>query len=256
MRLDRLNEMENYVLQKGTASLDDLAEKFAVSLNTVRRDVLELLKRGQLKKVYGGVSSLNAKTLLPMSIRAERQYDSKLAIGKMAATLVQDNTTIFLDSGSTTIHLLPYITGKNNITVITHSLSALYEAAKYPDLNVIALGGQYSQPTSSYVGLSTLQMLSTMSIDIIFIAATGVSIEKGMTNNTYFEAEIKRSVTSGNKNIILMADHTKFDRAALFTFCDLNKMSAVVSDTQLPEQYVQYFAQHNIAVHLADPQGE
>ena len=250
MRVERLHDMEQYVLQKHTASLEELAEKFHISLNTVRRDVQELLKRGQLKKVYGGVSAFNAKASLPLSVRAERQYAEKNAIGRLAATLVPDHTTVFLDSGSTTVHLLPYLVNKRNITLITHSLSALYEAAKYPNLNVIALGGQYSPSTASYVGASTLQTLSAMSIDMIFVAASGVSIEQGMTNNTYFEAELKRSVTSKNKNIILMADHTKFDSSALFTFCDLSRISTVVSDTLLPETYRLYFQQNDIHLHL------
>ena len=81
MRLDRLNCMEQYILDKGTASLEDLAVQFSVSLNTVRRDIAELLERGQIKKVYGGVAALTVKTLLPLPVRAERQHLEKQAIG-------------------------------------------------------------------------------------------------------------------------------------------------------------------------------
>lgn len=253
MRVDRLNQIEQYVLQKGSVSLEELAAVFCVSMNTIRRDVVELVHRGQMKKVYGGVAAQADKVLLPMSVRKKQQHEAKRAIGALAARLVQDDMTIFLDSGSTTVHVLPYLSAKKNITVITHSLSALYEAAKYPELNIIALGGQYSLPTSSYVGAATLHMLSEMSIGLVFIAATGVSIEKGLTNNTYLEADIKRSVTNRNHNVVLLADQTKFDRTALITFCELSKLSAVVSNIRPQEQYIQYFAQHNIDVYLANP---
>jgi len=238
MRLDRLNDMEQYILHNGTASLEDLSAKFDISTNTVRRDLAELLERGQIKKVYGGVAACAAPLPLPMSTRAERAREEKREIGRRAASLVEDHTTIFLDSGSTTVCILPYLAGKSDITVITHSLSALYEASKYPELRVIALGGLYSPSTSSYVGASTLETLSHMSIDMVFIAATGVSLERGLTNSTYFEAEIKRSVARRNKQLILMADQSKFGHTALFTFAEFKDLSVIVTDRRPAKPYL------------------
>lgn len=246
MRLDRLNAMEQYVLEKGTASLEDLAQKFEVSTNTVRRDLIDLLKRGKMTKVYGGVSAINGQAPVPISVRTMKNNQSKQIIGQMASTLVTDNMSIFLDSGSTTACILPYLAAKSNVTVITHSLTALYEAAKYPDLRVIALGGLYNAATSSYVGVSTLEALSRMTIDLVFIAATGVSIESGLTNTTFFEVEIKRSVTSLNKRVVLMADHTKFDHNALLSFCKFSDLAAVVTDVAPSERYLENIAQNNI----------
>lgn len=249
MRIERLQEMEQYVTRKGSASLEELAQKFSISINTVRRDIGELLARGQLKKVYGGVTASSPQGLLPMSVRAQRQMQNKQRIGLLAAGLVPDHATVFLDSGSTTVQIIPHLVGKRGITLITHSLGALYEAAKYPELQVIALGGQYSQPTNSYVGAATSDMLSRMTIDLVLIAATGVSIEKGLTNTTYFEAELKRSVTSRNRQIVLLADHTKFGSASLFSFCPLEQLSAVVTDRPPPEAYAAFFQAHATSLH-------
>ena len=190
VRLDRLNEMEQYILDQGTASLEDLCQHFQVSMNTVRRDLSDLLERGRLKKVYGGVSAESrSQSVIPMSERASRNGAGKQIIGKLASSLVQDGMSIFLDSGSTTVRILPYLTDKKNVTVITHSLMALYEAAKYPQLNVIALGGMYNTATSSFVGSNTLDELSKMAINLVFLGATGVTLERGLTNTTYFEVE-------------------------------------------------------------------
>ncbi len=248
MRLDRLNSMEQYILQNGTASLDDLATRFQISTNTVRRDISELLNRGQIKKVYGGVSAYIPPVPPPISVRAEHERDAKREIGRLAAELVQDHTTVFLDSGSTTVCLLPHLANKSGITIITHSLSAMYEASKYPDLRVIGLGGLYIPSTSSYVGVSTVEMLSRMSIDLIFIAATGVSLERGLTNTTYFEAEIKRTVVEHNKQIILMADHSKFGHTALFTFCEFKNLSGIVTDRKPAKPYLDAIEQNGIKV--------
>lgn len=249
MRLDRLNEMEQYVLDQGTSSLEELCQHFNVSMNTVRRDLADLVQRGRLKKVYGGVSAESrAPSVIPMSERASRNGSGKQIIGKLAASLVQDNMSIFLDSGSTTMRILPYLAEKQNVTVITHSLMALYEAAKYPSLHVIALGGMYNSATSSFVGSNTLDELSKMAINLVFLAATGVTLERGLTNTTYFEVEVKQSVARQNKNLVLMADHSKFGHNALLTFCNFDDLIAVVTDQPLPESYQSTVARHGIRV--------
>lgn len=254
MRLDRLNAMEEFVIRNGSASLEDLANEFQISTNTVRRDLGELLGRGQIKKVYGGVSVGGSQLPLPISIRSSKNSSEKHLIGLKAASLVKDGSNIFLDSGSTTVTILPHLASKENITIITHSLTALYEASKHPNLKIIALGGLFNPATSSYVGMSTSETLSQMSIDTVFIAATGVSLEHGLTNTTYFEAEIKRCVTKCGKNLVLMADHSKFNHSALFSFCPFESLSAVVTDCPPPEPYLEFIEQKGIQL-LCDKAG-
>lgn len=256
MRLNRLNQMEQYVISHTTVSLEELSRVFAVSMNTVRRDIVQLLARGRLQKVYGGVSAESrAQFVIPMSERANKNDAGKQFIGKLAASLVQDNMSIFLDSGSTTMRILPYLAEKKNVTVITHSLMALYEAAKYPQLNVIALGGMYNVATSSFVGASTLDELSKMAIDLVFLAATGVTLERGLTNTTYFEVEIKQSVARQNKTLVLMADHSKFGHNALLTFCNFEDLTAVVTDQPLPEAYDEVVSRCEIRVLRPETKG-
>ena len=253
VRLDRLNEMEQYILDQGTASLEDLCQHFQVSINTVRRDLSDLLERGRLKKVYGGVSAESrSQSVIPMSERASKNGAGKQVIGKLAASLVQDGMSIFLDSGSTTVRILPYLADKKNVTVITHSLMALYEATKHPQLNVIALGGMYNAATSSFVGSNTLDELSKMAINLVFLGATGVTLERGLTNTTYFEVEIKQSVARRNKTLVLMADHSKFGHNALLSFCNFEDLSTVVTDQPLPKEYISVIARQNIQILLPD----
>lgn len=246
MRIDRLNEMEQYILKNATVSLDELTQVFSVSMNTVRRDVQQLLQRGLIQKVYGGVSAARQAEPLPMSIRAGRNSEAKQQIGKLAASLIPDHTSVFLDSGSTTPQILPYLAEKAGITVVTHSLPALYEASRYPNLNIINPGGTFHNGTSSYVGIATVEAISKIHVQTVLIAATGVSLEHGLTNTTYLEAEIKRRITSDAANIILMADHTKFDRSAVLSFCPLDRLSAIVTDQKPGKDYLDFMAKHNI----------
>ncbi len=248
MRLERINDMEQYIIENESVSLERLASHFNISVNTVRRDIRELIERGQIKKVYGGVSSIrdDKNTPLPIAVRTAKNSASKQMIGELASSFVQNGDTIFLDSGSTVVCMLPYPAKKENITIVTHSLSAMYEASKYPSLKMIALGGFYNQTTSYFVGISTLEALSEISTDTIFIAATGVSLERGLTNTTFFEAEIKRKVVQRSDRVILLADSSKFDHAATISFFDFSDLYAVVTEKRPPQKYMDSIAQNNI----------
>ena len=234
MRVDRLNNMERYILSKGTVSLQKLAEHFQVSQNTVRRDVAELLNRGRIMKVYGGVSAQMDTQPLNLATRAISNMSEKTKIGRLAAEMVSDESTIFLDSGTTVACMVPYLAEKKDITIITHSLNIMYEAAKYPSLNIISLGGIYSHTTSSF-SVSSFDLISDLNADAVFIAATGISLEKGITHNTYFDAETKKRIVSCSDKVILLADDSKFDRSSTISFFNFNSLYAIVTNAK-PEQ--------------------
>ena len=246
MRLNRLNLMEQYIIRHETASLEELTEHFHISINTVRRDLNELLARGSIRKVYGGVSAAANNTPVLFSPHSEPDKQAKAMIGEMAASLVSDGASIFLDSGSTTPAILPYLEKKSGITVVTHSLCALYEASKYPNLKIISLGGIYIPETCSYVGVSTLETLSHISVQTIFLSASGVSLNHGLTNSTYLEAEIKRHVIQRGKRVVLMADYSKFDTSSVVTFYDFENLNTVVTDKKPRTEYLDVMSQNHI----------
>lgn len=247
MKFNRLNAIETYVLTRRTAGIDELCEVFQVSKNTIRRDLSELEARGNIVKVYGGVTAVQLAETTPLPIRSEINVESKDQIGSLAAQLVEDGDTIFLDSGSTTIYMLRYLTGRN-ITLITHSLTAINEAAKFDNIRLLALGGQYNAATNSFVGISALNTLADLHITKAFMGATGVSLGNGMSNTTFLEAEIKRSVVAHSNHIILMADHSKFNCDAPISFCRLSSLSDLVTDKPLADDFSAYCSAHTVRV--------
>ena len=214
MRVERLNQMEAYILSKGTVTLYALSEHFDISLNTVRRDVADLIDRGHIRKVYGGVSvrhnpdSKPYSVLLPIAKRAEMHPREKQIIGTIAASLVEDDSVVFLDSGSTVPYMLPSLAEKN-ATIVTHSLSVMLEATKYPNLRVLALGGKLNHATNSLVG-DALFGLRSIRLHALFMAATALSVEWGM-----------------------LADSSKFGKNATYCYCPFTRIKGIVTD-QLP----------------------
>ncbi len=252
MRLDRLNSMEEYILDRGTVSLTEMKEHFNMSTNTIRRDIDELIKRGHIKKVYGGVTAVTTDAPMPISFRRSRNQDGKEEIGVLAREFVNDGEMIFLDSGSTVLYMLPYLRDMTDLTIVTHNLSAMLEVAKYPNLKLIALGGMYNASTSSFIGITTEETLQRYNFGTVFICATGVSLEKGLTNTTYVEAEIKRKVVEKADRVILLADHTKFGISSTISFFPFEKLYAIVTDRKPSEEFLKVIEENNIILSYQD----
>ena len=248
MKTARLDAMEQYILQNEQVTIQDLQEHFEVSVNTLRRDLDELEKRGHVTKVYGGAAARTPATLISMPHRFQMNGPDKRLIGELAATVIPDNTTIFIDSGSTTFNVIRHLGNKKGLTLVTHSLVAINEASRLKEINTISLGGIYNASLGAFVGISSLDSIKTLSVKTAVMAATGVSIKRGLTNTTYFEAEIKRVITGNSERIILMADHTKFDHDAMITYCPLERVSTVVTDLPPSPKYMEFFDKHGIGV--------
>lgn len=245
MRIERLRLLEQYIQEKGSATIADISENFHISTNTTRRDIAILIGKGGFKKVYGGIA-VEEFTAAPYTQRKSVHLQEKQSIGELAATLVEDNTVIFLDSGSTTLHILESLTLKQNITVITYSLSVLCEAAKYPSLNIIGLGGFFNHSTQSFSGRTVIDELSQLNIHTIFMSATCVSILHGLSNYSFQEAEVKQSVTNSCSRVILMADHSKFGLVGVRSFFPFERLSGIVTDKCPPDEFLPAIRENHI----------
>lgn len=246
MRLERLNAMESYILEEGTVSLENMKKHFSMSTNTIRRDINELIVRGHVRKVYGGVAANTYDVPIPLSVRASKHQSEKKIIGELAASFVEDGDMIFLDSGSSVLYMIPHLKDRKNVTIVTHNLNAMVEASKFPNLRLVSLGGMYTHATSSFTGITTMEELNRYNFAKIFIAATGVTIEKGLTNTTFVEAEIKRRVVEYSSKVILMADHSKFGFASTISFFPFEALYAVVTDRRPPAEFMKEIRNSNI----------
>lgn len=248
MRLDRLNEIEHYIFQHGNVSLENLSERFHVSISTIRRDIAELLKTGSIQKVYGGVSSTTPSKMIPLKLRETEQLDAKSHIAELASKKIQDNSAVFLDTGTTISALIPYLLDKQNLTIVTNSLRVIDQVAQ-THLNLFAVGGFYNSEISGFVGITVQENLSNLSFSQAFISVTGVSLENGLTVNGYFEDPIKRQVLKRcGKNTILLVDSTKFEQSALFSFGGLQDIGCVITEKAPPEKYLEKLQEWNVEV--------
>lgn len=253
MKLQRIREIQEHLKKHGAVSLDDLCQRFAVSKNTIRRDINELEARQIIRKVYGGVVLNDEETTIPSIAQREiTMHAEKVRIAKKAAEFVNDGDIVVIDSGSTVVHTIEHLTGKQYLTLITNSVPALNATLAYDQFHVIATGGDLYHPTDSFIGLDAIAMLKKLNANTLFLAATGISLTKGVTNSSTIESEIKKAMIQVSEQIILLVDHTKFDVVSLMTFAELNDIDILVTDMLPPQEYCQYFETHNVKLVIAD----
>ena len=254
LKEERIHQIHELLIERKRISLDELCENFGVSKNTIRRDINELEEQGIIRKVYGGIVLKEAEimSLEPFSAREIRNINEKKKIAAVAAALVNDGEVIYIDSGTTTMHLLPHIAEKNFLTIVTASVYVLELATRYSNLNVIATGGNLQPPIKALVGPSVLECIRNYNFSKIFLASTGITIEHGATNASPLECEVKRELVRKSCAKYLLVDNSKFDVASLMTYSDLTEIDNIITDKNPPEKYLDYFKANAINLILPE----
>ena len=241
MRSQRIDDIRQYIYDNKTVTLDQLCENFQISKSTLRRDLVSILQSSDIKKIYGGVTALPKKELVSFEERNISNIEVKRKIAATAASFVQDNDIIFIDSGTTTLPVVDYIKDKQNITILTNNVEIILHAIPYSNINVISLSGALNRKTLSFTGPSAAPVLQNYNISKAFMAATGFSIVSGVTNSSPPESEIKRMAIQRSQKIFLLADSGKCGNVSLITYCDLNKVNTLITDAEPPKEYTEYF---------------
>lgn len=236
MKEKRIHSMAHYLKQVGMASYEELSKQFGCSKNTIRRDIVQLEEQGVLKRIHGGVSYSSEEKIIPVMIREESAQPEKQRIGQLASSLVAEGEILFVDSGTTTTGLIPWLEHKN-VTIVTANLAAITLACSLQGVTVIALGGTYCRATHSFSGVNTIDSLKKINLNKVFLGATAISLHHGLSSNSFLETEIKRAVIQKTATMIAMLDHTKFGQSAMLSFLPLEDLDTLVTDQKPSEDY-------------------
>ncbi|MCC8126854.1 MAG: DeoR/GlpR family DNA-binding transcription regulator [Clostridiales bacterium] len=251
MKEQRLDSLEQFILKKRSVTIDEILENFHISPNTIRRDLNELVKRGNVIKVYGGAKAVDVEpVVLPLSGFHDRNIvnaNEKQYICQLAGNLVSEGDIIYIDTGTSCVGIIEHIKDIH-CTVITNSLDIVNRALPHMNLNIIMLPGSLNRTTLSFTGTDTIEKLKVYNIRKAFMACTGLTIENGLTNASFDEYSVKKTVIENSSMHYLLADHSKFGQIALHTYCDLSAMNAIITDQKPPERYVTYCQKNNIDV--------
>lgn len=251
MKEKRIEEIKDYIARNKTVTIEALCEAFDVSRNTVHRDLNMLAKRGVVKKIYGGVVYEEAMETIPLETRSIRYQDQKMRIAKKAATLVNPGDSIFIDTGSTATCFYRALPKDLGLTIFTNNIDVLVHAVKGSGDTIIFTGGILFRKTYSVTGEDAINTLSHYNIGKAFMSATGISQEFGATNSTQGEYHVKTAAIRASREVIMLADSSKFGVVSLMTFCNLSDIHTVVTDQAPPKDFEKFFKEHNTRVLIA-----
>lgn len=248
MKQKRILDIENYITEKETVSLIELSEVFEVSMNTIRRDINYLENNGVLKKVYGGVTSLQGKQLTPYDYRTTKNYDTKDRISELAAKEIKEGDLVYIDSGTTTSNILKHTSPDMHFTILTNNLDIIYQASQLDNIDLIILGNKYYPQTRSFIATPLTNISFNFNITKAFMGATGVSIDTGLTISDFNELEIKKVTAEKAKEVYLLVDSSKFDKSSLVTYCQFQNIDKIFTNVPLSEDYHVFSEEHSIQI--------
>jgi DeoR family transcriptional regulator, fructose operon transcriptional repressor len=219
----------------GRVEVAGLAAEFAVTPETVRRDLTDLERRGVVQRVHGGaIPAERLRVERPVADRAVLHTDEKARIAVAAlAELPEAGGTILLDAGTTTGALAEAMPDGLELTVVTNAVPIALALADRPSFEVLLIGGRVRSRTLATVDDWAVRTLEELSVDVAFVAANGVSRERGLTTPDPAEAAIKRALLRAGRRVVLLADHSKVGQDHFVRFGTLDAVDRFVTDAGL-----------------------
>ncbi len=238
MTQHRRRQILELLKSEGVAHVNSLAQKFGVSAVTIRNDLSKLEEAGELLRDRGGAitspPARQIKHLLGLNERATLNLEEKQRIGKAAAQFVQPGDTIIMDAGTTVVEMVPHLTGIAPLTVVTNALNVALTIGSANEAQVILLGGMLSRAASSTVGPLAEQTLADLSVNKVFLGTQALDLQDGLTDTTLEIAQVKRAMIKAAKQVILLADSTKWNHTGFIKVAQLADVDVVISDDKLP----------------------
>ncbi|VYU80538.1 DeoR/GlpR transcriptional regulator [Metakosakonia massiliensis] len=229
------SQRKHLILEKlardGQVMAKDLSAQFAVSEDTIRRDLRELAGAGKLQRVHGGA--------LPASQAAasfrERQAlrpDSKKRVAEKGATLISSGQVVIIDGGTTTAALIAALPEDLDITVVTHSPGIALALVSHPLIEVILIGGKLFKHSIVTTGAAAIEGIAQINADLFFMGVTGLHAEAGLTTGDYEEACVKRAFSQRAAETIVLASNEKINAASPYAIGALADVNTVVLERE------------------------
>ena len=228
--IDRWIEISEFVKEKKYASIDEIMEKFQLSRSTVRRTLIDMEEKKLLKRIRGGAEAIEeVETILPIDFQEvfNENKEEKIIIAKKAASLIQDNDVIFIDSGSTCFYMIDYIKAKD-ITVVTNGIMHIQKLMS-KGINTYILGG-YAKPEKNLImGEDMVKKINVMNFDKAFLGTMGIDARSGFTTMMLEDGEVKKAVIKSSDLCYILADTSKFNVRKFYTYGDFSQATIITN---------------------------
>ena len=230
---ERQQAIADLVGQRGRVSVVDLAHRFDVTTETVRRDLSALERLNLLRRVHGGAVPAGALTMMEIGLQdrdsANTEQKDRIA-GAALDLLPAAGATVLLDAGSTTDRLAGRLPRDLELTIFTHAVPIAARLASYPHVDLHLLPGRVRATTQAAVGTETVEALAGLRVDIAFVGTNGISVGHGLSTPDRDEAATKRAIVASAQQVVVLADASKIGLESTVRFAKLGDVDVLVTD--------------------------
>lgn len=243
---ERHKKIVDLANRRGTVSKKELAQVLGVSLETIRRDIDALSHKKLVTKVHGGVTSPKFSAGKYPELDYDERQQSDLAekeeVARLAVKRVEDGTSIALNAGTTNEVLAKALLFRfRRLTVITNSLTILNILREDSNIRVVLCGGTYSRSENAFFGNLTESFVRQFSVDLFFLAVSGIDLVRGCTDYREEEAGLQRTMIEGANEVIVLSAAKKINSASFIFVCDLDEVDYIITDSSVSEEVIKQY---------------
>lgn len=251
--VERRKKILNMLNENGQVFVHELSEKFKVSEVTIRNDLDLFESKKLLIRSRGGAMKYENSVSMDFQIsdKDKIHFAEKMKIGEKAATLVNNGETIIVDSGTTTMEIVKNLNSNYSYNVITNAFNIANQLINAQNINIIVPGGTLRKNSHSLVGPLAEKSLRNFYVDKVFIGVDGFDTSQGAFTPNIEEASLNQVMIDIAKEVILVADSSKFQRRSLAFICPLDKIDIVVTDKNISKEDLKRLEEVNIKVIIA-----
>ncbi len=247
----RQRAISDAVMGEGAVRIEQLAERFDISLMTVHRDLDELEARGLLRKSRGVATALSSSLVESSDVfRSSKQVAEKESLALAALEFIEPGQSIFLDDSTTVLQIAKHLHNKTPLTVITNVLTLMNEVNSIRGVSLLALGGDYYNWCSAFMGRMTNDAIGKLRADT-FIMSTSAITDDTCFHQTLETVDTKRAMFDAAATRILLVDHTKFEKRALHSLAHLTEYEIVIVDAKTSSEHITRMRAQGIRVVVA-----
>jgi DeoR family transcriptional regulator, glycerol-3-phosphate regulon repressor len=230
MQVPRQQEIMDLARQTGRVSVEDLAERFGVSSQTIRKDLNELCEQRQLDRVHGGAVVASSVQNLAYEARRNIAETEKRQIGKATAALIPGNSSLFINIGTTTEEVAHALKQRTGLLVITNNLHVATMLYPLEGIDVVVAGGAVRRSDGGVVGALAVELIKQFKVDYAIIGVSAIDADGTLLDFDLNEIQVAQAIISNARTVVLVSDSSKFDRLASARIGHLRDVDVFVTD--------------------------
>ena len=221
--------------REGKVTVDGLAEHFGVTLQTIRRDLTELADAGKLERVHGGAILPSGTTNIGYEERRALNTDAKSAIARACGARISDNSSLFLNIGTTTEAVAHELLHRENLMVVTNNINVANILVSNPGCEIVLTGGHLRRADGGLVGQLAAETIRNFKFDLAVIGCSALDIDGDMLDFDIQEVSVSQAILRQSRRSFLVADHSKFKRSAPARIASMADVDVFFTDRPVPE---------------------